>query len=155
MRAIVQRVNSASVSVEGSVVGSCGRGCLILLGVGREDGEDEVEQLWRKIWNLRIFDDDAGKTNLSLADIDGDVLVVSQFTLYANCRHGRRPSFTDAGDPASSEKLYEQFVERARCDAARVETGVFGAAMKVSLVNDGPFTLFLDTDDLRRSRSAS
>ena len=148
MRAVVQRVTRASVSIEGEVVGSIGDGCLILLGVSDSDTEAEAVKLWNKIWHLRILKDEAGKTNLSLADTGGEVLVVSQFTLYADCRHGRRPSFTAAGRPEHAKELYELFVSLARADAPRVETGEFGAHMQVELVNDGPFTIELDTDEL-------
>ena len=148
MRAVIQRVTSASVSIEGSVVGEIEKGFLILLGVGQDDNEPEVERLWSKIFKMRIFDDADGKTNLSLADVSGSILVVSQFTLYANCKRGNRPSFTEAGAPNKAERLYEAFVERAKRDVNRVETGRFGADMNVSLVNDGPFTIILDTDRL-------
>ena len=147
-RAVIQRVTSASVSIEGSVVGEIEKGFLILLGVGQDDNEPEVERLWSKIFKMRIFDDAEGKTNLSLADVSGSILVVSQFTLYANCKRGNRPSFTEAGAPDKAERLYEAFVERAKRDVNRVETGRFGADMNVSLVNDGPFTIILDTDRL-------
>lgn len=148
MRAVLQRVTQAQVVVEGETIGSIGRGLLIFLGVGHEDNEAVAEKLWSKISRLRIFDDAEGKTNLSLADVSGDVLIVSQFTLYANCRRGNRPSFTDAGSPDQARNLYEWFVERARQDVAQVETGQFAADMKVSLTNDGPFTIVLDTDQL-------
>lgn len=148
MRAVVQRVSHAQVSVDGKVAGSIGRGLLILLGVGQDDDEGTVERLWTKIRKLRIFDDEGGKTNLSLADISGEVLVVSQFTLYANCKKGNRPSFTQAGAPDEAKHLYELFAERAKRDIAHVGTGVFGAHMKVELENDGPFTIVLDTDEL-------
>ena len=145
MRAVIQRVTSANVAIDGEVVGSIGRGFLILLGVGQDDGADQLERLWSKIYKMRIFSDEEGKTNLSLADVNGEVLVVSQFTLYANCRKGNRPSFTQAGAPDEANRLYEEFVARARQDVPRVETGRFGADMQVSLVNDGPFTIVLDT----------
>ncbi len=148
MRAVVQRVSRAQVDIEGRTAGSIGRGLVILLGVGHGDTEAEAEGLWSKISRLRIFEDADGKTNLSLADVGGEVLVVSQFTLYASCKKGNRPSFTDAGAPDEANRLYERFVERARRDVPRVETGRFGAYMDVSLVNDGPFTLWLDTDAL-------
>lgn len=148
MRAVVQRVTQAQVAIEGSIVGSIGRGYLILLGVGHADTKAEALRLWSKIRDLRIFDDEDGKTNLALADVSGEVLVVSQFTLYANCRRGRRPSFTEAAAPAQATELYEHFVELVRADVAHVATGRFGADMQVSLVNDGPFTIVLDTDDL-------
>ena len=148
MRAVVQRVQKAQVDIEGETVGTCGRGFLILLGVGQNDTEAQVEKLWSKIFKLRIFDDENGKTNLSLADVNGDALVVSQFTLFANCKKGNRPSFTQAGAPNEATRLYERFVARAKQDVPHVETGVFGADMQVSLVNDGPFTICLDTDSL-------
>lgn len=148
MRAVIQRVSSAQVDIDGKTVGSIGRGLLILLGVGHGDTEEQAERLWSKISRLRIFEDADGKTNLSLADVEGDVLVVSQFTLYASCKKGNRPSFTEAGAPDEANRLYEWFADRARRDVPRVETGRFGAYMDVSLVNDGPFTLVLDTDDL-------
>lgn len=146
MRAVVQCVSRASVTVDEQVVGSIGKGFVILLGVGHGDTEAEAERLWRKISKLRVFDDAEGKTNLSLADVGGEVLVVSQFTLYANCRKGNRPSFTEAGDPAVAERLYEYFAELVRRDGFPVATGRFGAMMDVSLVNHGPFTLWLDTE---------
>lgn len=148
MRAVVQCVSEASVTVEGREVGAIGKGLLILLGVGHGDTEAEADRLWRKIAKMRVFDDAAGKTNLSLADVDGEVLVVSQFTLYANCKKGNRPSFTEAGDPAIARRLYEYFADLARADGFTVATGEFGAMMDVALVNRGPFTLVLDTDTL-------
>ena len=148
MRAVIQRVTRASVTIAGEVTGSIGRGYLILLGVGAEDTQVQADKLWDKIWHLRIMDDENGKTNLALPDVNGEVLIVSQFTLYADCRHGRRPSFTAAGDPAHANELYEYFVSLARSDASRVATGTFAAQMQVELVNDGPFTIVLDTDQL-------
>lgn len=148
MRAVIQRVSRASVSIKGEVAGSIGKGYLILLGVGAADARVEAERLWDKIWHLRIMGDENGKTNRSIADVGGEVLVVSQFTLYADCRHGRRPSFTAAGDPAHAKELYEYFVSLARADTGRVATGTFAAEMQVELVNDGPFTICLDTDEL-------
>lgn len=148
MRAVIQRVTQAQVDIDGETVGAIGRGLVILLGVGHTDTEAEVERLWSKISRLRIFEDADGKTNLSLADVAGEVLVVTQFTLFANCKKGNRPSFTEAGAPDEANRLYELFVERARRDVPRVETGRFAAYMDVSLVNDGPFTLWLDTDTL-------
>ena len=150
MRALIQRVSEASVTIDGQVKSQIGRGFLILLGVGHEDTEAQADKLWSKISKLRIFDDAEGKTNLSLADIKGDVLVVSQFTLYANCKKGNRPSFTQAGVPDEANRLYEYFVSLARADenVATVGTGEFGADMQVALVNHGPFTIWLDTDTL-------
>ena len=149
MRAVIQRVSSAQVDIDGETAGSIGRGLLILLGVGHGDTEEQAERLWSKISRLRIFEDADGKTNLSLADVEGEVLVVSQFTLYASCKKGNRPSFTEAGAPDEANRLYEWFADRARRDVPRVESGRFGAYMAVSLVNDGPLTLVLDTDDLQ------
>ncbi|MEG1167875.1 MAG: D-aminoacyl-tRNA deacylase [Gordonibacter sp.] len=146
MRAVIQRVSHAQVDIDGITVGAIGKGLLVLLGVGRHDTEEQVEHLWSKISRLRIFEDAQGKTNLALAAVEGEVLVVSQFTLYADCKRGNRPSFTDAGSPEAANHLYERFVARARQDVPRVEMGRFGAYMDVSLSNDGPFTLALDTD---------
>lgn len=148
MRAVIQRVLSASVTIDGEVTASIGRGYLILLGVGADDTRAEAERLWGKLRGLRINEDAQGKTNLALADVDGAVLAVSQFTLFANCRRGRRPSFTDAAAPKLAQELYGYFVDLVRADVPQVETGTFGADMKVALVNDGPFTIVLDTDDL-------
>ena len=148
MRAVIQCVSEARVTVGGAVTGQTGPGFLILLGVGQGDTEAEADRLWRKIARMRVFDDADGKTNLSLADIGGGVLVVSQFTLYANCRTGNRPSFTDAAPPDVAERLYEYFVGLVRADVSEVGTGVFGAMMDVALVNRGPFTVCLDTDQL-------
>ena len=148
MRAVIQRVTRAQVSVAGEVVGAIGRGYLVLLGVGDHDGPAEVERLWNKIFTLRIMADEAGKTNRSIADVGGSVLVVSQFTLFADCRRGRRPSFTQAGSPERARALYELFVDTVRADLGEVACGVFGADMAVELVNDGPFTIVLDTDEL-------
>ncbi len=148
MRAVVQRVSRAEVSVDGVTVGRIGKGFLVLLGVGQNDTEAEAQKLWSKIFKMRIFEDGSGKTNLPLASVDGEVLVVSQFTLYANCKRGNRPSFTDAGSPVEAERLYEHFVELASADIPNVQTGRFGAMMEVSLTNDGPFTVCLDTDTL-------
>ncbi|MDO5117986.1 MAG: D-aminoacyl-tRNA deacylase [Eggerthellaceae bacterium] len=150
MRAVIQRVSSACVTIDGDVTGSIEAGYLILLGVSKNDNEKEAQKLWGKISKLRIFCDEDGKTNLSLHDIDGSVLVVSQFTLYANCKKGNRPSFTDAGSPDEADRLYEAFLALARADLGeeRVAHGSFGAEMQVALVNDGPFTIVLDTDTL-------
>ena len=150
VRALIQRVTQANVSVSGENVGSCGKGLLILLGVGHDDDEATATKLWNKISGLRIFEDENGKTNLSLADVAGEALVVSQFTLYANCRRGRRPSFTDAAGPELANNLYERFCGLVEADlgAEHVGRGIFGAMMEVSLVNDGPFTIWLDTAEL-------
>ena len=148
MRALIQRVTRAQVSIEGALHSSIEKGYVILLGVGAEDGNEQAEKLWSKISKLRIFEDENGKTNVSLADVQGDVMVVSQFTLYANCKRGIRPSFTEAGSPDEANRLYEYFVDLARRDIEHVATGSFGAMMQVELVNDGPFTIWLDTDTL-------
>lgn len=150
MRALIQRVRRAGVTVDGQVVGSCGHGLLVLLGVGQHDDEAVADKLWRKMRDLRIFDDEAGKTNLSLLDVGGEALVVSQFTLYANCKRGRRPSFTEAGEPDRANELYEYVCGLAEQDLGKehVGRGVFGAMMDVELVNDGPFTVWLDTHEL-------
>ena len=145
MRAVVQRVTEASVTVDGSVVGAIGPGLLVLLGVGPEDTEAQARWLANKLVGLRIFEDEAGKMNLSLLDIGGGALVVSQFTLFGDCSKGRRPSFVHAAPPAIAEPLYERFADLVReAGVERVQTGVFGASMSVALVNDGPVTLILE-----------
>ena len=144
MRAVVQRVTQASVTVDGELLGRIGKGLLILLGVA--DGD--TEKMADKICRLRICEDENGKTNLSLADVGRELLVLSQFTLYADCRKGNRPSFVKAGAPQMAEKLYEHFLARCREQADVVEKGQFGADMKVELLNDGPFTLMLDSEEL-------
>ena len=148
MRAVIQRVRQASVTIDGKETARIGEGYLILLGVGQDDTRAEAERLWNKVFALRIMEDEEGKTNRSIDDVQGEVLVVSQFTLYADCRRGRRPSFTAAGSPALANELYEYFVSLARQDVSHVATGTFAADMKVSLVNDGPFTIVLDTAEL-------
>ncbi len=148
MRAVIQCVNEASVTVDNTTLASIGKGALVLLGVGHGDTAETAQKLWNKIYKLRMFDDAEGKTNLSLGDIQGDVLIVSQFTLYASCKKGNRPSFTDAAKPDQAHELYEYFVSLARADVKNVGTGKFGAMMEVSLTNHGPFTLVLDTNEL-------
>ena len=152
MRAVIQRVENAHVAIDGTIRGSIGAGYVVFLGIGRNDTEAEIERLWSKIFKLRIFADGDKPTGATLTDIGGNVLIISQFTLYADCRKGNRPSFGLAGEPEESERLYQAFVERARADLPNVQTGEFGADMQVSLVNDGPFTICLDTDDLARPR---
>lgn len=144
MKLVIQRVERASVSVEGNVVGKIGAGYLVLVGVGAEDTEADCERLAAKMINLRIFADGDGKTNLSLKDVGGGLLIISQFTLYADCRKGNRPNFLLAKKPDEAERLYEYFAEICRREVPDVETGVFGADMKVELVNDGPFTIILE-----------
>ncbi len=148
MRAVLTRVNSASVVIDGQTVGAIGRGFLILLGVGPEDTEAECRALAEKALSLRIFEDENGKMNLGLEAVQGEVLVVSQFTLYGNCRKGRRPSFTDAAGPELGSALYEKFLSVCAELGYPPQHGRFGADMKVSSVNDGPVTLILDTDQL-------
>lgn len=149
MKAILQRVSSAQVDVDGAVVGKIGQGFLILLGVELGDGEKQAEVLSAKIAGLRVFTDENDKMNLSLSDIDGEVLVISNFTLCADCSHGRRPNFMAAARPETAEPLYEYFCKRVKENGVRkVEKGIFGADMKVSLVNDGPVTIPIDTKDL-------
>jgi D-tyrosyl-tRNA(Tyr) deacylase len=145
MRAVIQRTTRASVSVEGEITGSIGSGMLVLLGVGHEDTEKDAEYLAEKIVNLRIFEDENGKMNISLLDIKGQLLVVSQFTLYGDCRKGKRPGYDKAARPEKAVLLYERFVEICRGCGVSVETGKFQAMMQVELVNDGPVTLLLDS----------
>ena len=145
MRAVLQRVSRAEVRVADEVVGEISLGLVILLGVGKDDDEATADKLARRVTELRMFDDEAGKTNRSLADLSGEVLVVSQFTLYADTRRGRRPGFTDAAPPEHAQRLYERFGAALRDLDVVVATGRFGAAMEVELVNDGPFTMWLDT----------
>ena len=145
MRAVIQRVTRAGVTVEGEVVGVIGPGLVVLLGVARNDDEGDAKSLLEKIAGLRIFADEAGKFNRSLVDVEGELLVVSQFTLLGDCRKGRRPSFSDAAPPELAESLYDHFVARARQRGITVATGVFRAMMSVDLVNDGPVTLLVDS----------
>lgn len=152
MRAVLQRVRSASVSVDNTEVGRCRTGYLILLGVAPQDSEETARLLWDKISHLRVFADKAGHMNLSLIDVAGEVLVVSQFTLFANCRRGRRPSFSGAAEPSRARALYERFCSLAEADVTHVGHGIFGAHMEVSLINDGPVTICLDTDELTAPR---
>jgi D-tyrosyl-tRNA(Tyr) deacylase len=150
MKAVIQRVSHASVKVDGAVTGSCERGLLILLGVAEGDCENDAELLCKKIVNLRIFPDDAGKMNRSLKDIDGELLVISQFTLLANYRHGNRPDFLASAKPEQANRLYEYFKSLAAKEVKRVESGIFGAHMEVSLLNDGPVTIVMDSDILKK-----
>lgn len=147
MRAVVQRVSHACVRVKGEVIGEIGKGFLILLGVADTDTETAADRMADKICKLRIFEDEDGKTNLSLDDVGGGVLVISQFTLYADCHKGNRPSFVKAGEPKKANMLYEYFVTQCKRHVEKVECGSFGADMKVELVNDGPFTLMLEGDE--------
>lgn len=148
MRIVLQRVAHAAVTVDGQETGSIGKGFLLLLGVSDTDTEEIADKMIDKICKLRIFPDENGKTNLSLSQVDGELLVVSQFTLYADCRKGNRPSFAGAGSPQLAEHLYEYAADRFGTYVKRVQTGRFGADMKVLLLNDGPFTLVLDSDTI-------
>ena len=148
MKFVIQRVKEASVKVDDEYTGKIKKGYLVLIGVGQEDTKEEADKYIRKMINLRIFEDENGKTNCSLKDVDGELLLVSQFTLYASCRKGNRPSFTQAGDPKKAEELYEYIIEKCRESVDEVQTGEFGADMKVQLLNDGPFTILLDSDQL-------
>ena len=145
MRAVVQRVKQSSVKTNGETVGRIGKGLLVLLGVARGDGAEDVKYLANKIVNLRIFEDEAGKMNKSVLEIGGELLAVSQFTLLADCRKGRRPSFIAAADPEKATELYEKFVEQVRAKGVAVQTGRFQAMMEVTLINDGPVTIVVDS----------
>ena len=154
MKFLIQRVNEASVEVDGETTGSIEKGFLVFIGVSDTDTKNIADKMIKKLLGLRIFADEAGKTNLSVKDVEGSLLLVSQFTLYADCRKGNRPSFTSAGAPGLAEALYEYIIEECRKeieDSAHVQTGVFGGDMKVSLVNDGPFTIMLDSDEIINS----
>lgn len=144
MKAVIQRVLNASVTVDEEIIGAIDQGYLVLLGVGSDDTKETVDRIVKKLVSLRLFADENDKTNLSLKDINGSLLIVSQFTLYADCRKGNRPSFTNAGSPALAEELYEYFIEACKKEISVVEHGSFGAHMKVALVNDGPFTVILE-----------
>lgn len=145
MRAVVQRVKEAKVEVDGEIVGSIAGGLLVFLGVGEEDEEKDLDYMVDKVLGLRIFQDENDKMNLSLLDVGGELLVVSQFTLYGDARKGKRPSFTASAHPEKGESYYEEFIQRAREKGVKVETGVFGAHMHVDLINDGPVTILLDS----------
>lgn len=148
MRFVIQRVTSGAVKIDEETVGQIGRGFVVLIGIGKDDTEVVADKMVKKLLGLRIFADENGKTNLALKDVDGELLLVSQFTLYADCRHGNRPGFTLAGDPLRSKGLYEYIIDKCKADVPVVECGVFGADMAVSLVNDGPFTILLDSEQL-------
>lgn len=152
MRFVIQRVTEASVEVEGRVIGKIGRGFMVLIGVTHGDDREAADKMVKKMVNMRIFEDSEGKTNLSLEKVGGSLLLISQFTLYASCRHGNRPGFTDAAAPDQADDLYQYIISECRKlvpeKVAAVETGEFGADMKVSLLNDGPFTVILDSADL-------
>lgn len=148
MKFVIQRVKQASVKVEESVIGEIEKGYLVLIGVSDKDTEAVADKMIKKMIGLRIFEDAEGKTNLSLADVGGSLLLVSQFTLYANCKKGNRPSFIEAGAPDKANQLYEYIIEESKKSVSVVQTGRFGAEMEVSLINDGPFTILLDSEML-------
>ena len=148
MKGLVQRVNHASVYVENKLISSVSKGLLVFVGIFESDTEETLQKFCQKVENLRIFEDENGKTNLNLEQVEGELLVVSQFTLYADCRKGNRPSFTNAMEPSRAEELYDYIVDELKKQNAVVETGEFGADMKVSLINDGPFTIILDSNEI-------
>lgn len=147
MKLLVQRVSSAKVDVDSKTVGKINNGFLVLIGVTHTDTREIADYLVKKLCNLRVFKDENSKMNLSIKDVDGELLIVSQFTLYADCQHGNRPSFVNSAKPDMANELYEYFVERCRKEVKNVETGIFGADMKVSLLNDGPVTIMLEKED--------
>lgn len=144
MRTILQRVSNASVTADGVTTGEIGTGLLVLVGFGKDDTEDNINQMAQKILKLRVFSDENDKINLSVSDIGGELLIVSQFTLYWNCKKGTRPSFDGAMEPMQAKEMYEKFIDRMRKSGLKIETGIFGADMKVSLINDGPVTVELE-----------
>lgn len=148
MRFVIQRVTESSVKVDGKVIGQIGKGFMVLIGVADSDTKEIADKMVKKMTGLRIFEDEEGKTNLSLDAVGGELLLISQFTLYANCKKGNRPSFVEAGKPDMAEELYEYIISKCKEQIPVVEWGMFGADMKVSLVNDGPFTIVLDSDRL-------
>ena len=149
MKFVIQKVSQASVSVEGNCVGKIQKGFLVFVGIGKEDTKEIADQYIKKMVQLRIFQDENGKINLSLTDVGGEVLIISQFTLYANCRKGNRPSFFDAGEPQMAEELYKYIIKKTKETISVVESGEFGAMMQVSLVNEGPFTIVFDENAFR------
>ena len=148
MRFVIQRVTSASVTVEGNITGQIEKGFLVLIGVSEDDTKEVADKMIKKLIGMRIFEDENGKTNLALADVGGSLLLVSQFTLYADCKKGNRPSFTKAGKPQMADEMYNYIIEQCKKEVSNVQMGVFGADMKVQLLNDGPFTVILDSQDL-------
>lgn len=148
MRFLIQRVSSAGVSIDNSTVGEIKQGFCVFVGISGSDTKEIADKMIHKLINLRIFSDENGKTNLNLSSVNGELLIISQFTLYADCKHGNRPSFLDAGKPEPSEQLYQYIIEKCRESVPKVEHGEFGADMKVSIVNDGPFTIWLDSDEM-------
>ena len=152
MRFVVLRVTHASVTVDSQVIGKIGNGFMVLIGVADTDTREIADKMVKKLLGLRIFEDENGKTNCSLADVDGEILLISQFTLYADCSHGNRPGFTGAGNPELANHLYEHALARCAGQVRKVEHGIFGADMKVELLNDGPFTILLDSDTIVKKK---
>lgn len=148
MKFVIQRVTHGSVTIDGEVRGKIGKGFLVLIGIGQEDTKEIADKMVRKLVNMRIFEDEDGRTNLGLKDVQGELLLISQFTLYADCKKGNRPSFTAAGGPEMAEAMYQYIIEECKKEIAVVEQGEFGADMKVELLNDGPFTIILDSRDI-------
>ena len=148
MRFVIQRVLESEVKVDGESLGKIGKGFMVLIGVSNDDTKEVADKMVKKMLGLRIFEDEQGKTNLSLDTVGGSLLLISQFTLYANCKKGNRPSFIEAGAPGMAEEMYEYIIEKCKEQVETVERGQFGADMKVSLINDGPFTIILDSDNL-------
>ncbi len=148
MKFVIQVVTNADVKVDSKTVGEIGKGFMILIGIGHEDSKETADKMIKKMLGLRIFSDENGKTNLSLSNVGGSLLLISQFTLYADCRHGNRPGFTLAGAPEPANELYEYIISECQKEVPVVEKGIFGADMKVSLTNDGPFTIILDSNEL-------
>ena len=148
MKFVIQRVSEASVSVDNRLIGEIQKGYMVLIGISENDSQEIADKMVRKMIGLRIFEDEQGKTNLSLADVNGSLLLISQFTLYANCKKGNRPSFIEAGSPDQANTLYEYIIKKCKESVPNVQQGSFGADMKVSLINDGPFTIVLDSKQL-------
>ena len=153
MKFVIQRVEHAQVEVEGEVIGKIGPGFMVLIGIAETDTEEIADKMIQKMLKLRIFDDENGKTNLSIDDVKGELLLISQFTLYADCKKGNRPSFFRAGNPEKASAIYDVIVEKCRSLGYKTECGKFGAEMKVSLLNDGPFTIVMDSDELLNSKN--
>lgn len=153
MKFVIQRVEHAQVEVEGEVIGKIGPGFMVLIGIAETDTEEIADKMIQKMLKLRIFDDENGKTNLSIDDVKGELLLISQFTLYADCKKGNRPSFFRAGNPEKASGMYDDIVEKCRSLGYKTECGKFGAEMKVSLLNDGPFTIVMDSDELLNSKN--
>ncbi len=148
MKFVIQNVLNASVSVDKKIVGQINQGYVVFIGISNDDNEETANKMIQKMLNLRIFQDENGKTNLSLEQISGELLLISQFTLYADCKHGNRPSFIKAGKPEHAQKLYNYIIKQCKMKVSNVQTGIFGADMKVSLTNDGPFTIVLDSTEI-------